>query len=147
MTNSTIQIRVAVTSDAAVLVKLTRQLGYEVDAQGVAERLTHLLSVPGQAVFVAEAGGNLIGWAHVFIAWQIESDCFAEIGGLVVDEHWRNKGVGGLLMHQTEAWSRENGMSLVRLRSNITRETAHRFYSNLGYSYEKNQKVFTKKLG
>ncbi|MGD0707869.1 MAG: GNAT family N-acetyltransferase [Anaerolineaceae bacterium] len=147
MTNLPVQIRPAATSDATVLVVLTRQLGYEVDAQGVADRLTHLLSIPGQAIFVAEADRNVIGWVHAFIVCEIETDLFAEIGGLVVDERWRNKGVGGLLMHRAEAWARENGMPLVRLRSNIIRETAHRFYSNLGYSYEKNQKVFTKKLG
>ncbi|HTX78208.1 MAG TPA: GNAT family N-acetyltransferase [Longilinea sp.] len=140
------QIRPANLDDAAALTALSLQLGYETNVRGVSERLSHLSAAPDQAVFVAEIDGHVIGWVHVFFACYIESERFAEIGGLVVDEHWRCKGVGAQLMHRAEAWTRENGVSLVRLRSNFIRETAHQFYSNLGYSHEKSQKVFNKKL-
>ncbi len=35
---------------------------------------------------------NVIGWIHVFIAVRIESETFAEIGGLVVNENIRGYG-------------------------------------------------------
>ena len=105
-----------------------------------------MLAAPDQAVFVAEIDAIVIGWVHVFANWYVESERFAEIGGLVVDERWRGKGVGGQLMQRAEVWAREDHIFIIRLRSNVIRETAHQFYINLGYSHEKNQKVFTKKL-
>jgi GNAT superfamily N-acetyltransferase len=53
---------------------------------------------------------------------------YAEIGGLVVERRRRKKGIGKLLMTGAEEWAREQGCSVVRLRSSAVRTEAHRFY-------------------
>ena len=73
-------------------------------------------------------------------------DSQAEIGGLVVDEGLRGRGVGRMLMRQAEVWALAQGCRAIRLRSNIVREGAHSFYERLGYSRLKTQTVFRKPL-
>ncbi len=43
--------------------------------------------------FVAIIEGKIIGWIHAFKALRIETKPFIEIGGLVVDEIYREKKV------------------------------------------------------
>ena len=51
---------------------------------------------PGKpAVLVVEENDAVRGWIHVFGAHHLESDVCAEIGGLVVAEGGRSRGLGG----------------------------------------------------
>jgi GNAT superfamily N-acetyltransferase len=88
----------------------------------------------------------LVAWLHVHLVHLLELDTQAEISGLVVDDAWRRRGVGALLMRHAEQWAREQGCKTIRLRSNVIRERAHRFYDRLGYELQKTQKVFRKTL-
>ena len=45
-----------------------------------------------------------------------------------------------------EVWARERGCSIVRLTSSSTRNAAHRFYEDLGYTNIKTQYSFIKAL-
>jgi GNAT superfamily N-acetyltransferase len=76
----------------------------------------------------------------------VESDLYAEIGGLVVDENQRGMGIGKALMAQAEDWVGDHGIHEVRLRSNIIREAAHQFYEAMGYENIKSQFTFRKTL-
>ncbi|MGB9593658.1 MAG: GNAT family N-acetyltransferase, partial [Anaerolineae bacterium] len=101
---------------------------------------------PDHAVFVAEAEGVVVGWVHVYAVATLESPAHAEIGGLVVDEAHRGRGIGRALMERAEAWARGMGLHTVRLRSNVIRAEAHAFYERIGYAPVKTQKVFAKRL-
>lgn len=90
--------------------------------------------------------GEVIGWLHVMERHLLETPPFAELGGLVVDERRRNSGAGRALVAAAEAWGRSRGMTSMRIRTNVIRAAAHEFYSRIGYSVEKKQSVFTKRL-
>jgi len=45
-----------------------------------------------------------------------------------------------------EQWARVHGFALMRVRSNVVRERAHRFYEREGYARVKTQAVFRKAL-
>ena len=100
----------------------------------------------GRIIAAVDAGGAVRGWTHVFVGHRIESDPFAEIGGLVVDEHHRNRGIGRSLLEEAEKWAAASGVSTLRVRSNMIRRDAHRFYERAGYSCIKTQGVFDKNL-
>ncbi|MFI1382114.1 GNAT family N-acetyltransferase [Embleya sp. NPDC020886] len=51
-----------------------------------------------------------------------------------IDSAERGGGLGTILMHWTIERARERGATLVQLTSNSTRENAHRFYRNLGFT-------------
>jgi GNAT superfamily N-acetyltransferase len=137
-------IRVAVISDAADIARLTTQLGYEAPAPAVGERLSRILLQPDQQFWVAEAEGSVAGWVHALLAEYVEAEPFVVIGGLVVDQACRRRGIGRLLLETTEAWARAKGCAVVRLSSSATRTAAHRFYQDVGYVNIKTQYSFAK---
>ena len=141
-----ITIRSAQKKDSSVIAKLSSQLGYPSVATQIQKRLRKIFSHPDTIVLVAHADQKIVGWIHLFINLRIESDTFAEIGGLVVDEKYRSHGIGKLLTQEAEKRAKERGLKKLRVRSNVIREYAHRFYLNLGYKEEKIQKVFWKNL-
>ena len=137
-------VREATSSDAAALAALSTQLGYPTQPAEAAERLAAL--GPSNAVLVAEEDGAVLGWIHVCGIRFFQSSPFAEIGGLVVDEATRGRGVGKLLVEAAVSWAAEQGYGKIRVRSNVIREDAHRFYEREGFRRVKTQAVFDRKL-
>lgn len=140
-------VRAARKSDARAIAELSETLGYPTTEEEARRRLERLQSSSGDAVFVAEVGSRGVsGWIHVFVAERLESGRFAEVGGLVVAEAHRRSGVGGLLLEGAESWARKRGCATLRVRSNVVREDAHRFYETRGFSRVKSQVVLAKTL-
>lgn len=137
-------IRRATPDDAEAIARLSDQLGYPTNREETTRRLREVTGQSGHAVYVAEADGNLIGWVHIYVNHSLLADMPAEVAGLVVDEGYRGRGVGRVLMEQAERWAQERGCRSVRLRSNVVRSRAHAFYERLGYQVIKAQKAFCK---
>lgn len=135
--------REATASDAAALAALSTQLGYPTQPGEASERLSAL--GPG-TVLVAEENGAVLGWIHVCGVQFFQSPPFAEVGGLVVDEASRGRGAGKLLLEAGARWAAERGYRKLRVRSNVVREDAHRFYEREGFLRMKTQAVFDRKL-
>ena len=95
-------------------------------------------------VFVACEGDVVVGWIDVGVVTHLQSGSYAEIGGLVVTDGHRGRGVGGALVAYAEAWASRQGLSKILVRSQIAREAAHRFYLREGYQRTKTSAVFTK---
>lgn len=141
-----ISIRPAIIEDVEGLSLLSQQLGYPTDSNVMEKRLKEVMVKDDHCVFVATEKENILGWIHGFMALRIESDSFVEIGGMVVDEKNRNKGLGTQLVKNVEKWSKEKNCFHMRVRSNIKRTDAHRFYQNMDFEILKNQTVFGKKI-
>ena len=137
-----IQIRQAAVADAPLLAGLSVQLGYPATASEIEERLNAMGDGDKDVVFVAVLEEVVVGWIHVFCTLRLESGIFGEIGGLVVDEYFRGRGIGEKLVEKAKQWSSENGMRTLKVRSNKVRDEAHRFYVRLGFNERKEQKVF-----
>lgn len=148
MKNDNFIIRPANLNDLQDITNLSAQLGYPSDLEDVKKRLNVILQKKDQAVFVAEDQQlkHIFGWVHILTVLYLESDLFAEIGGLVVDEHKRGYGLGKQLMQTAETWAVEQGITSIRLRSNTKREGAHKFYERIGYKKVKSQFTFYKLL-
>jgi GNAT superfamily N-acetyltransferase len=141
-------IRMARSEDAAALAQLSTQLGYPADAGTIAARHARVRAADVGEVFVAaDAQGNVIGWAHVVPRLHLEEIPFAELAGLVVADTARSAGVGARLLAAAETWAKQHGFTRLRVRSNVVRERAHRFYLREGYAERKRQVVFEKDLG
>jgi len=132
--------------DAAAVAALSGELGYPASARDVAERWDRLAGRAEHAVFVADEEGRVAGWAHVHDDWTLEAGHSAELMGLVVSEARRGAGVGRALVAEAERWARTRRCPRLRVRSNVIREDAHRFYDALGYRRVKKQLVFDKAL-
>ena len=143
---SAIAVRAMEPGDATAVAALCGTLGDEATAADVVTRFTSLASSSRDSMFVASDDGMVVGWIHAFVSMLIESDPFVEIGGLVVSESVQRRGVGRLLMAEAEAWALAHGCREVRLRSNIVRAGAHRFYESIGYRTLKTQYTFAKTI-
>ena len=136
-------IRPAGVEDVSALHRLSGELGYPSTPSEIDARLDRLARSRDDAVFVAQSdGGEILGWVHVFSALRLESDGFAEIGGLVVSDRWRRRGVGQALMRSCLDWATERGHEKLRVRTRTGREEAHLFYGSLGFARTKTQEVF-----
>lgn len=143
-----ISVRVASESDAEAIASLSAQLGYPTSVDEMRERYLRIRAERNSEVFVAERAedSRVVGWTHVVPRLQLEDAPHAELAGLVVDESVRSTGVGAALLAAAEDWARAQGFSTMRLRSNVIRERAHRFYEREGYRRIKSQAVFRKPL-
>jgi ribosomal protein S18 acetylase RimI-like enzyme len=132
--------------DLPRVARLCGELGYPVGEGELASRFEDMAGSGGEALFVAEASGRVVGWIHVGEVRGLLHEPEARVHGLVVDQDERGRGIGRLLLRQAEAWSVERGLLRVRLNSRVTREEAHRFYEGCGYERTKTQHVFARDL-
>jgi len=142
----TVRVRVARAADAPALASLAAELGYPTPAGEMLGRLEELIADTSQSVLVAE-DHEVVGWLHVALALSLESGRRAEILGLVVTRTERAKGIGKLLVDGAEEWAAGKGATRIRVRTNVVRDDARRFYARCGYTTSKRQEVFDKVLG
>ena len=138
-------VREALVADVDRIRALAGQLGYDVSAQHVRERLDD--RDDRREVFVAIVPRvGVVGWIGVAVREAMLGERRTEIEGLVVEDEYRSNGIGAILLARAEQWARDNGCGTVRLLANILRERAHAFYLNHGYDILKSDHVFEKDL-
>ena len=142
-----IYLRKPDTGDEEALAVLCGELGYPSSAQEILERLSHFLDREDHFVLVATDDSDTpVGWIHAFVRHRVETDAFAEIGGMVVSEEHRGTGIGTQLLEKAEEWSRFQKIRAILVRSNIVRERTQDFYERAGYKQTKTSHVFQKPL-
>ena len=141
-----IRYRPADPQDGDAIRALLKQLGYATEVAQFEARFAAVSVAAGHAVLVAEIAGEIVGFAHVALLPLLETDDYAELLALVVDESRRSCGVGAGLVDQAEAWSAAAGAKQLGLRSNVLRTRAHAFYERLGYERVKTQVAYRKAL-
>ena len=77
---------------------------------------------------MAVLDGTVFGWISLNIVRYFYVQPFKEVSGFVVDEKIRNKGLGKKLLEAAEEWVKEEGYRLIRIRTNVLRTEAHKFY-------------------
>jgi GNAT superfamily N-acetyltransferase len=122
---------------------LFAQLGYPNDAATIERRLTHAGDT--RQVLLALLDERIVGFVSVAILGQLLDGEIAEIQALVVDETVRGAGIGAALLADAEGWADERGARRIRVRSNVIRKDAHRFYEREKYAPVKDQRVFEKR--
>jgi GNAT superfamily N-acetyltransferase len=138
-------IRAMTPTDSEAVADLCTQLGYPADALAIGRRFDAIDRAGHGRIFVAEDDGRVVGWIHVGAAPLLESDLYAEIMGLVVDERCRSRGIGLALLQAAEQWARDAMCAGIRVRSRIVRERAHAFYERHGFARIKTQHAFEKR--
>ena len=137
-----LSIRIAKPEDATDIALLSEQLGYSITAEQTELNINAINGSVNDVAYVAIDGDKVLGWIQVFCTIRLESTLFCEIAGLVIDEQYRGKGIGKLLIDHLKPWCREKKCDRLRVRCNAKRGDAHRFYKNAGFNEIKEQKVF-----
>lgn len=120
--------------DVSGLTGLLGQLGYPTDEAAVHERLDYWLDDPSSWLIGADDDGDLIGVSALHVSPMLEvSGKLGRLGALVVDERYRGRGVGQLLVTATEEQARAAGCVKMEITSSRHRTRTHEFYQLLGY--------------
>ncbi len=139
-----IQIRKIQKSDSSTIAELSAQLGYKVTSSEIFEQIVKLNDHNDHFAFVAVLEDEIVGYIHGVRTLRLTTSPFIEITGLIVREKYRGKRVGCKLVKHLE--EQITVSKKIRVRCNVKRELAHKFYENLSYSEKKEQKIFEKKL-
>jgi GNAT superfamily N-acetyltransferase len=135
------EIRKIEPEDYSAVLELSSQMGYSISKDGLAN-LSLLSTNPEHLILVALSSETLIGYLHAFKTLRITSKPFWEIGGLLVDENLRRKGMGKALI---DAFLKELPIGIeVRVRTNETRMGGIQFYTSMEFEIAKRQVVFKK---
>jgi GNAT superfamily N-acetyltransferase len=138
--------REAELKDVEFITELSNQLGYKTTIEKIQARLSEIFNNNDNCIYVIIGNENIIGWIHGFYSLRVESDSFVEIGGMVVDENFRRKGIGKMLVKRVIEWAHSKKSNKIRVRCNTLRKETHVFYNNIGFIETKEQKIFDMKL-
>ena len=143
--NLALVVRQIEPADAEFVSILTKQLGYDRTPAKIKRWIEELPPEQDrQAAFVACLGTEVVGWIEVSLQRHLQNAPFALIGGLVVKDGFRGRGIGRRLCAEVESWTWERGVEILRVTSRSTRAAAHEFYLGNGYSEVKTSVVFEK---
>jgi len=134
-------------SDLPIVRNLAGQLlGHGVGLDEMNRFFRALANDPDDLLLVAVEGDVPVGWLHAHLTRLLYREPYAEVVSLVVDAGQRRRGTGRDLMAAAEAWAVRCGCAHLRLRSRTSRLDAQLFYERLGYTVEKTQHAFVKRL-
>lgn len=126
--------------------RLAHELGYPNTLEELEIRFKAVSQGDGE-LMVSLSENVITGWIQVNKdVLSLLVDPRAEISALVVGEKYRNQKMGKALVKAAEEWALSNGLNVMRVRSNIKREKAHRFYEREGYEIKKTGYTFEKNL-
>lgn len=123
-------------------------LGYSTTVETIEQRLHELENESDSflVVFEDDADGQVKGFLQAQRYTVIYGGAGWNIISLAVRKESQNSGIGKNLVAFLEAQAMADGSDFVRLNSRVERPQAHAFYEHLGYTCDKTQKRFIKKL-
>jgi ribosomal protein S18 acetylase RimI-like enzyme len=92
--------------------------------------------VPGHAVFVAEADGDVVGLVTVSERMSFTGHREAYVGWLAVQAGMERRGIGTALMTVAESWAIDRRLSCITLETGAANHAARSLYQVLGYEEE-----------
>ena len=92
--------------------------------------------MPGHAVFVAEADGDIVGFVTVSERISFAGEREAYVGWLVVRAGLDRRGIGSTLMDVAERWAIDRRVSSITLETGAANHAARGLYQSLGYEEE-----------
>lgn len=141
-----VTIRVLRPDDADAVAALSASFGYPASASEVRPRIEVLADSKDRTAFAAVLQNAVVGWIDAAVERHLQSEPVVTIGGLVVRDDLRGNQIGQQLCHAVEEWAAQIGIAAVRVRSQLKRTEAHRFYLRNGYIQTKTSAVFEKHL-
>ncbi len=150
-----VQIRPVTRDDAGAWLAMREQLGpcwvipgFENNIERFFE--TGMLDHLRHAVFIAADGGEAIGVAEISLRDYAEGCGTSPVGyleGWFVEELYRGRGVGRMLVAAGEAWARDQGCTEFASDAEAVNETSIRAHAALGFENLGAVVVFRKSLG
>lgn len=132
---SPIAVAKAQTQDFEAIFQLLVQLWPEKKkTNNLKQAFEQSLQLENQVCLVAKEDKKIIGFVSLAITIRLWTEGhIGHINEFVVDEIYREKGVGTELLAQITKIAEEKGCKKIELDSGVHREKAHKFYENKGF--------------
>lgn len=143
-----VRLRAAHPDDFESVHGLFRQLWPDKEINEAAQRMVFdvMQREQGYELFCAELQGRVVGFVSVSIQHNFwEEGLILYITTMIVDERFRNQGIGTALLEEIEKRAGERGCRRIELESACHRTAAHVFYEKNGFA--KRAYFFSKKTG
>jgi GNAT superfamily N-acetyltransferase len=132
---SEVDVRRLRPDDASSVSHLLRQLGYPANDAEVRRRIEAWTADDRGAAFGATIAHRLVGCAAVYVVPFFERPgSRARLVALVVDEAYRQRGLGSVLVKQVREFARLSAAVEIEVTSRRERTDAQRFYSGAGFA-------------
>lgn len=97
--------------------------------------LAEITSMTGHELLVAEEDSVVVGTMVLLVVPNLSHGAlpWAIVENMVVDQEYRRRGIGRVLMEYAIARARQAGCYKVQLFSHKKRRQAHKFYRSLGF--------------
>ncbi len=132
-----ISIAKAEAHHAPRMADLLGQLGYPAELGEVRKKISALSASRSDCIWVAQSGEKVVGLLafHLTPLFHAPGN-LGRITTLVVDENFRGKGIGRLLVETAENWGWDRDCTRIEVTSGDWRSQAHHFYLDRGYAME-----------
>lgn len=127
-----ITIKLIANENIFSIIPLLQQLDPGLPTETLQERLSNMLQ-EGYKCVGAYENDKLIGASRLWIATRYYCGKFIEPDNFIIDENYRNKGIGKKLMDWIYEYGRKNGCIRTELNAYTANSRAHKFYINEGY--------------
>jgi len=145
-TNS-IVIRNSTLEDLDVVFSLLQQLwpNRQLNKELLGKAFLNSFNIKGHIIRLACSGDEVIGLCALSLRNNLYAQgILANIDELVIDEKYRSKGIGKLMLDDATSIATNTNCAFLELESAFHRENAHRFYEKEGF--EKTGYFLSKKL-
>jgi GNAT superfamily N-acetyltransferase len=145
--SNSIHIRNSTSEDLYAVFSLLQQLwpNRQLNKELLGKAFLNSFDIEGHNIRVACAGTEVIGLCALSIRNNLYAQgLLANIDELVIDEKYRGKGIGKLMLDDVTLIASKNNCAFLELESAFHREDAHRFYEKEGF--EKTGYFLSKKL-
>jgi ribosomal protein S18 acetylase RimI-like enzyme len=129
------QIRPISVDDSNDAAHLMCMLGDPTTAIEMGKRIQKIISHPDYFCFVSQENGKVHGMIGIQKSLRIQKNGQnGRILTLIVDDKYRNKGIGQALVSEAEKCFNKQGITSIIINSSQKLTKAHKFYDKLGYS-------------
>ena len=134
-------VRAATEKDIPRILELYRQLSFNPaehrnpPVAACRQVFKKMSTMPGYELLVAEEDNKVVGTTVLAIlpGFAHGTSPFAVVEYVVVDEKYRSRGIGKLLMEYVIIQAKKAGCYKIMLTSDKRRKRAHQFYRTLGF--------------
>lgn len=120
-------------SEMAEHYELIRQLNPWLSQEKYEARLQAMIPLGNYCMLAVYDEQRCVGISGIWIATKIYSGKYIEMDNVVVDEAYRSKGIGKLLVDATLALAKKEGCRIAMLDAYIPNSAAHKFYERHGF--------------
>lgn len=143
-------VRMAALTDAAAVAKLMTALWPQNSFEDMQNEAAEIIQSSADEIFICEASGEAIGFAHVSLRCDyVEGTSASPVGyleGIYVDEAHRGNGAARALLSACEEWSRAKNCAEFASDCELLNIPSHAFHIKNGFEEANRIICFKKRL-